>query len=303
MKSQTYYTLVYDFNKNILPYFKDMKLEDITSKNILEWEDYILTLNFSNNFNKNLYYLLSGFFEYCKNFYGFNKSIISNVGCFKEKYEEDKRDFYNYDEFKLFIKNLDHEVYKQFFCLMFFTGVRPGEAMALTFKDLNNGYISINKTISTHGKREIGTPKTKSSIRKIAIDSKLEKDLLNLKDYYKKNCLSVSTNSFIFGCNKPLSSSTINRYKKIACNKANLRSITLHQFRHSHATLLLDKGIIINEISRRLGHSKVSTTLDIYTHTDLSQEKRVLNTLNSMRIGSSNKLRLLLDNIFSILKH
>lgn len=58
-------------------------------------------------------------FEFCKLFYKFDKTIISNVGCFKKKYEEDKHDFYNYKEFKQFIKGFDNEIYKQFFNLMF----------------------------------------------------------------------------------------------------------------------------------------------------------------------------------------
>lgn len=136
--------------------------------------------------------------------------------------------------------------------------------------------------MNEHGKREISTPKTVSSIRKIRIDKKLEKDLLNLKNIYKKK-YPINDDLFIFGGEKPLSPTTINRYKQKACDKSGVRPITLHQFRHSHATLLLDKGIMINEVSRRLGHSKTSTTLDIYSHTDLTQEKRVLDTLNSLR--------------------
>lgn len=96
---------------------------------------------------------------------------------------------------------------------------------------------------------------------------------------------------FVFGGIKPLSPTTINRYKLKACEKANLRPITLHQFRHSHATLLLHNGIIINEISRRLGHSNVSTTLNVYTHTDLTQEKRVSTTLNSLRFNLINTIK------------
>lgn len=261
-----------------------MYLEDITSKNIIEWEDYILSKNFSNNQNRSIYYVLSGFFEYCRLFHNFDKSIVSNVGCFKKKYEEDKHDFYNLKEFKAFIKCVDDEIYKQFFNLMFFTGMRPGEAMALKFKDLNNGYINVSKTINSHGKRDLGTPKTNSSNRTIAIDKTLESDLLKLKKIYEKNC-DFNTDLFLFGGEKPLSPSTINRHKIKACEKANIRPITLHQFRHSHATLLMQQHIIPNEISRRLGHSKVSTTLDIYSHTDKQQEKRVINTLNSIRFN------------------
>ena len=144
-KEQSFSTLKYKLSSHILPFFEKMYLEDITSKDILKWEDYILSKNFSNNQNKSIYYVLSGFFEYCSIFYNFDKTIISNISSFKKKYEEDKHDFYNLKEFKQFIKYVNDEVYKQFFNLMFFTGVRPGEAMALKFKDLSNGYIQYLK--------------------------------------------------------------------------------------------------------------------------------------------------------------
>ncbi len=274
----------YKFEVHILPFFEKMYIEEITSQNILERENFILEKEFANNQNKNLYYILSGFFEYCKKFYGFEKTIISNVGCFRKKYEKSKYDFYTLKEFKTFIKYVDEEIYKQFFNLLFFTGVRSGEALALKFSDLKDNYIIITKTMESHGKRAITTPKTFSSIRNVVIDKQLKKDLLKLKDLYKEK-YSFNDDFYIFGGNKPLSPSTINRRKEQACKKANIRPITLHQFRHSHTTLLQRKGIVINEISRRLGHSKVSTTLDIYSHTDLTQEKRVFNTLNSLRFN------------------
>ena len=169
-KKQSFDTMLYKFNFRILPFFKDFNLDNIKTEDILAWQDYILTFNYSNNYNSSLYYILSSFFGYCSVFYNFDKNIISKVGNFKKKYEQKKSDFYNIQEFKLFIKNVDNNIYKQFFNLMFFTGTRPGEAMALRFSDLQNDYISITKTISEHGQREIDTPKSISSVRKIRID-------------------------------------------------------------------------------------------------------------------------------------
>lgn len=300
-KKQSFDILKYKFELRVLPFFKKYNIEDIKSNDILSWEDYISAFNFSNNYNSSLYYILSGFFEYCSLFYGFDKTIISKVGNFKKKYEENKKDFYNLKEFNLFIKNLNDSVYKQFFNLMFFTGTRPGEAMALKFSDIKDDYVFISKTMSEHGKREIDTPKTISSIRKIRIDKVLKNDLLSLKKYYEKVYNKSDFDYFVFGGIKPLSPSTINRRKIDACKKANLRSITLHQFRHSHATLLLHNGIIINEISRRLGHSNPSITLNIYTHTDLSQEKRVSATLNSLRFNLFNTLKYKFKQFISII--
>lgn len=282
-KKQSFDCLHQRFNSHILPYFKDRNIEDITRNDIIIWQEKILEHNFSNNYNKNLHFLLSGFLHYCCDYYYLECNVASQVGSFKKKYEENTSDFYTLKEFNHFIKHVDNNVYKQFFNLMFFTGTRPGEAMALKFSDLKGKYLSINKTIESHGKREIGTPKTQSSNRLIKIDNKLKKDLLKLYKYYVENYNSENFDYFIFGGLKPLSPTSINRYKLKACEKAKIRPITLHQFRHSHATLLLQKGIMINEVSRRLGHSKVSTTLDIYTHTDLTQEKRVTRTLNYIR--------------------
>lgn len=290
-KEQSFSSMKYKFQKHILPYFKDFYIEDITSKDILGWENHILTFNYANNHVKNLYYILSGFLEYCSIYYNFDKSIISRVGCFKPKYEEDKSDFYTIEEFNTFIKGIEEEVYKQFFTLLFYTGLRPGEAMALQFKDLDNGYIKVTKTMSSHGKREITTPKTRSSIRNVKIDTQLEKSLLSLKDLYISKGITYYPNLYIFGGNKPLSPSSINRRKIKACEKMEIRPITLHQFRHSHATLLLNNDIVVTEVSRRLGHSKVSTTLDIYSHTDLTQEKRVFDTLNSLRFNRFSSMK------------
>ena len=94
-----------------------------------------------------------------------------------------------------------------------------------------------------------------------------------------------------------MSTSTIDRYKLNACNKCGLRTITQHQFRHSHATLLIDNNIPINEVSRRLGHCDSTTTLKTYVRPNLEQEKRVIKTLNSFRFG------LRLFKLKSILKH
>lgn len=167
---------------------------------------------------------------------------------------------------------------------MFYTGTRPGDEMALKFSDLSYRMINNNKTIDEHGSRTIGIPKTQSSYRNIFIDKKLYEDLLKLKKYYQEEYKNNDYDYFIFGGMKPLSPTSINRRKENACNLANIRKIKSHEFRHSHATLLLSKGIVIHDISKRLGHSDVSTTLNIYTHSIDKQQKRVTRTLNMLRL-------------------
>lgn len=282
-KKQTFNNWVYNFNANVLSFFENYNIDDINVKDIVSWQNFILEKNFSNNHNKNLFGMLKKFFHYCYIFHNFDETIFLKVDEFPHKVEFKNYNYYTLDEFNLFISNVNDEIYKQFFNLMFFCGTRPGEAMALKFSDIKDNCIIINKTIDEHGKREIGTPKTDSSIRKVIIDDILKYDLLNLSIIYKKKYDNFNDEFYLFGGIKPLSSTTINRKKINACKKANLFPIKLHEFRHSHATLLKDKGMDLHIISKRLGHSNTSTTLNIYQHCNKKQEKRVLNTLNSLR--------------------
>lgn len=283
-KNQSKRTLIERFDKKILPFFKNYNIYDIKESDYLKWQNEIEIFNYSNNYKSNLHYLMTNFFEFLIKYYDVKKNIPRIVGNFKLKNEIKTYNIYNYKEFKKFIKFFDNNIYKQFFNLMFYVGTRPGEAMALRFSDLNNKILNINKTIDEHGNREENTPKTNTSIRQIEIDFKLNRDLLKLKKYYIKKYNDTYYDYYIFGGIKPLSPTTINRYKLKACKKANLKPIKLHEFRHSHATMLVEKKLMIKEISRRLGHSNSNITLNTYTHAEKRHEKKVIKTLNFIRL-------------------
>ena len=298
-KKESFNSTTSIFKSRILPFFNTKLLLDISKKDILLWTYEIEKFNFSNNYNRNCYYTLFNFLEYCVNYLNFPCNYLKDIGKFRKKNEVKKIDFYSLKEFNKFIKCVDNKVYKQFFTFMFYTGTRPGETFALQFKDIKGDYISINKTLTSHNGREFDDPKSFSSVRMIKLDKKLKKDILDLKKQYN----GWNEDYFIFGGSKPLAPTTVNRYKLYACKKANLRPITLHQFRHSHATLLVNNNILINEVSRRLGHSDVSITLNTYVHTDFRQEKRVYNTLNIMRFNFFNSTTSIFKNFISLLKH
>ena len=139
------------------------------------------------------------------------------------------------------------------------TGMRIGEALALTPNDVDfkNKTVSITKTKLTNG--NISSPKTLSSIRVIEISDFIAKLLLDF----------ISNNEFIFKINYV----TLTRHLK----KLNLHS---HIFRHTHVALLIEQNIPIKVISERLGHSDINTTLSIYTH-----------VTENMKIDLRNKLQ------------
>ncbi len=275
------------FKNRILPFFKDFDIYSIKEIDYLNWQDEIEKHNYSDNYKKNLHYLISGFFEYCILFYGLNTNIAKKVGCFKLKNVKTKHDFYTLKEFKKFIKCFDNDIYRQFFNLMFFTGTRPGEAMALRFSDLSYCSISINKTISEHsynGQRVVVDPKSICSFRSISIDKKLYNSLIDLKKFYIKKYNDLDFDYYIFGGKKPLSPTSINRHKIKACSLANIRPIKLHEFRHSHASLLNSLSISVNDIKDRLGHEDVKITSSVYIHSTDKNKKRITRILNLLRL-------------------
>lgn len=264
-KKQGFYTITKNFNLHILPYFKDKKICELNKKDIIDWQTIILSKNFSNNFNRNLYYEFSAFLRYCVNLSYIDTNYVLLVDKFPKKFQKKDDRYYNLFEFLLFYIFLDNYTIKRYFSFMFHYGTRPSETMALRFSDLSFMKIHINHSIQRKGIREIDTPKNQSSVRTLNLNFLTYINILLLKLYYCHKYGSCG-DYFIFGGTKPLAPTTIDRYKKNACNKAHIKVITQHQFRHSYATRKIHKGVSIDKVSKSMGHSNVSMTVDVYLH-------------------------------------
>lgn len=180
--------------------------------------------------------------------------------------------FWNYEEFTQFIECIDQTKYKEYHLLynfLYFMGCRKGEALALTWEDVNfvTNVIRINKTV-TQQLRGIGykltPPKTKNSLRSIKMPTQLAE---MLKDYYNQICIdeTFDSNWFVMGKEKPLGLKYIGPLFKENAIKAGVKVIRIHDLRHSHASLLINNGANIKAISARLGDN-VDTILNVYTH-------------------------------------
>lgn len=272
-KKQGFETHIRNLKLHVLPYFKNIEnISELKKKDIINWQNQILDKNFSNSFNSNLYYSFSSFIQYCMLFDYIQENVVLNAGNFIKKIEHKEHNVYNLFEFRHFRRHLDNSIHKQFFNFMFFCGTRPSEAMALKFSDIKKNKVCINHSIQRRGKRELDTPKNQSSLRTFKISTLMQFRIWKLKKYYKKQYGTFKNDFFVFGGIKPLSTTTIDRHKKVACEKACIREITQHEFRHSYATRMIHKNNLpIDYISRNMGHSRVSTTLDVYLH----QEKRM----------------------------
>ena len=156
--------------------------------------------------------------------------------------------------------------------------------MALTWKDVVGNNLNINKTLSNRLKgeqRETSTPKTKNSIRILPLTEKIKKDLDIMKSNAKQY-IDYSDDWFIFGNTRPLVQSTICTYKNRYCKLAGVKQIRIHDFRHSCASLLINKGANITLVSKYLGHTNISITLNTYTHMYKSELEQMTNILNNL---------------------
>lgn len=157
--------------------------------------------------------------------------------------------------------------------LLAFSGLRIGEACALTFDDINfsDNTITVNKTISKSKKGSVvSSPKTKSSNRTIPLDFKTMKALkrwqLKQKEFLFSNRVKDCEIVFPLMDGKHLFiPSCTNMLDKLA-KKASLPPIGCHGYRHTHASLLFEAGATMKEVQVRLGHSSIAMAQNIYIH-------------------------------------
>lgn len=284
LKYQSFRSIKNRFDNHILPFFQNYKICNIKAKDYIEWKEYILKKNYSYKYNSSLHICMVNILNFACSFYNLNENIASKVGNFSKKNYYPKVDFWTYDEFLKFISCVDDIIYYSLFSILYFTGMRIGECLALNWTDISDDYIDINKTLIRGDTNfpSFNPPKTKGSLRHIKIDNHTRCILNNLKLYYMK-VFGFNENWFVFGGIKPLATTTIDNKKDYYCNKANIKHIRIHDFRHSHATLLLSNGLPITVISRRLGHSDITTTLNIYSHFVPQDEDKAINILNNLK--------------------
>lgn len=161
------------------------------------------------------------------------------------------------------------------------SGMRIGEVCALTWQDIDtdNGVININRTIQRiyvieNGTRKteliLDTPKTKNSIREVPIS----RDLLKILKPFKK----IVNPSFFVLTNdaKPTEPRTYRSYYKNLLKHLDIPEIKFHGLRHSFATRCIESKCDYKTVSVLLGHSNISTTLNLYVHPNMEQKKKAI---------------------------
>lgn len=170
------------------------------------------------------------------------------------------------------------------YLLDLYTGIRLGELLALTWKDINlkTGIMTINKTQYVSKKNDgtwkdtISTPKTLKSYREIPLPTFLKDKLIEYKKFKKSNKVIAKLDG-----TKLSQKCFISRYHKLL-KKIGIRDLNFHSIRHTFATRALENNMDIKTLSEILGHSNASTTLNIYAHSLIDHKRQQMKKLKRL---------------------
>ncbi|MDO4679666.1 MAG: site-specific integrase [Aerococcus sp.] len=200
--------------------------------------------------------------------------------------------FYTREELKSFLEALknDHDsLWFMYFHLLAYTGARRGEALALTWQDVNFSAqtLTIDKTVA-RAKDERGRyilevhPPKNGKTRTIALDDQTVQLLKQWKTESARLLLGFGFNALApsqlifprFKTNKHIHPATPQNVAKRITKRHGLPYLNVHGFRHTHASLLFQAGADMKDVQTRLGHSNIEMTLNIYTHVTQEQETK-----------------------------
>lgn len=271
VKESTYY----NNHKFIKKYFEPLYSEPIKNINMKFVQKNYLSfcnLNTSADYKNKIIRTFKNILDYGAKYYNLSSCLSEEIEKVKESKVKNEIQFWTKEEFDQFIEVVDSYDYKLFFTTLFYTGLRIGEIRALQKKDFKNNQLNINKIVNSKikkGSDYITPPKTNSSNRLILLPNFLSKEI----EVYLK---SHKQNDFIFGQKTTFKETTIRRLHLMYCELSNVKKIRIHDFRHSHASYLFSLGADIIIVSKRLGHSNISETLNTYTHMLPNSQEKII---------------------------
>ncbi|MDY6171710.1 MAG: site-specific integrase [Fusobacterium necrophorum] len=261
VRYSTYKTKEYLIKAHILPFFENFNIHEIDALSIRKWQNSLKIKGYKDTYLRTINNQLSAIFNYAERFYNLKDNPVKKLSKMGKKHANEMN-FWTLEEFEIFVNAIEDDfTLYTIVNILFYTGIRKGELLALTSKSFNFQKKEMYITESYQridGRDLITKPKTEKSIRTIA----LPEFLCEIIEEYINKLYDYRPHERLFYLNKYSLLKKINTI----ISKHNLKQIRIHDFRHSHVALLISMNINILEIADRLGHENPQTTLRTYGH-------------------------------------
>ncbi|MDE6953007.1 MAG: site-specific integrase [Erysipelotrichales bacterium] len=272
-------------NEKMLPYFKDLKMNEISVSDVTQWQNTMLAYRNENGepyspvYLKTIHNQLSAIFNHACRRYGLKGNPARKAGNMGKEVSKEML-FWTKEEYLKFADALlDKDGLYQAFEVMYWCGLRLGETLALTSADIDfdKKTIRVNKSYQRIKGRDVITdPKTRKSIRTVPIPSFLVEEL---QDYISR-LYKIKKDDRIF----PYTKSYIHRAMDYGSKKSGVKRIRVHDLRHSHVSLLIEMGFSAIAIADRVGHESIDITYR-YAHLFPARGREIADQLDLQREG------------------
>lgn len=288
LKENTWLTKKHIIETKILPYFEKKNVSEITTKDVIAWQNELLAFRdekkkpYSQTYLKTVHNQLSAIFNHAVRHYDLRSNPAAKAGNMGTE-ERKEMKFWTKDEYKKFADEMmDKPVSFYAFEMLYWCGIREGELLALTAGDFDfeKGTVTISKSYQRlHGEDVITTPKTKKSNRTIKMPQFLceeMQDYIGMLYGYKKKDRIFS-----------ISKNYLHREMDRGSRAAGVKRIRIHDLRHSHISLLIDMGFSAVAIADRVGHESIEITYR-YAHLFPSKQTEMAKKLEYERMDIEN---------------
>lgn len=285
LKESTWQTKENIIQQKILPYFENYKIDEITTKDVRAWQNEMLAYRneenkpYSSSYLKTLHNQLSAIFNYAVRFYDLRSNPAAKAGNMGSE-ERKEMLFWTKEEYQKFSEvMMDKPISYYAFQMLYWTGIREGELLALTPADFDfeKGTVKISKTYQRiKGEDMITSPKTKKSNRTVQMPDFL---CTEMQEFFNMQ-YGLKRKDRIFNITKSYLHHEMDRGSKAA----GVKRIRIHDLRHSHISLLIDMGFSAVAIADRVGHESIEITYR-YAHLFPSKQKEMAVKLDFMNKG------------------
>jgi len=284
LKENTWQSKHRNIHAKILPYFAKRRLCEISTKDVIAWQNEMMNYRKPNGDPcmpltlRQLNHLLNAIFNHAVKYYGLKSSPATAAGLMGKAKGREML-FWTKGEYLRFIKAIaDKPVYYHAFELLYWCGLRVGELLALTPADFDwgRGTVTISKSYQRIGTEDVVTePKTAKGNRVIQIPQFLCGEMQG----FLKTIYGIENQDRIF----TMSRCSLSRMLDKGAEKAGVKRIRVHDLRHSHVSLLIDMGFSAIAIADRVGHESIDITYR-YAHLFPTRQMEMADRLDRERL-------------------